>query len=153
MNVFKIIVVLGGFVALVGCTTTATSPMCFPISVCTNQIISEAAALHQLKMALDAVDQTPVVVMQPQPVIITPNPVVPSPVVVTPVIPTPAPVPPVVGTGVPQFPTSPVITPSLRQKSHVSLESPRTRKFDFSTSTFVFDENLIPIELRSMASQ
>jgi hypothetical protein len=97
--------------ALVGCTATAppTSP-CYPVAACANAIISEATSLHQLELALAALQQAPTVVMQPTPVIVSPNPVSMPPVTVTPVVPTP--VPPVVGSG------GPVVTPSARQRRH-----------------------------------
>lgn len=114
----KIIVALG-LAVLAGCTTSAQTVSCTPISICANQILSEATSLHQLEMALAALQQAPVVVMQPTPVVVTPNPTTTPPVVVTPVLPTPRPsVPPSVGSGVPQFPSSPVVTPSARLKRH-----------------------------------
>jgi hypothetical protein len=105
------LIAIVSLVALMGCTTTtpsSTTP-CYPISVCANAIISEATSLHQLELALAALQQAPTVVMQPTPVIVTPNPVSVPPVTVTPIVPG-APVPPVVGSG------GPVVTPSLRHR-------------------------------------
>jgi hypothetical protein len=81
-------------------------PACYPISVCVNAIISENTSLHQLRLSLDATDQAPVVVMQPTPVIVSPNPGPAPPVIVTPVV------PPVVGSG------GPIVTPSARYRRH-----------------------------------
>jgi hypothetical protein len=106
--------------ALTGCPgITGTSQPCYPVSTCTNALIAEYASLHQLKLSLDAADQAPIVVMQPTPVIVQPNPTVQPPVIVTPVVPgiPGAPIPsPIVGTGVPQFPSGPVLTPSTRKR-------------------------------------
>ena len=95
--------------ALVGCSTAPTTS-CQPIATCTGYILSEATSLHQLELALAALQQAPTVVMQPTPVIVSPNPVSAPPVTVTPVVPTP--VPPVVGSG------GPVVTPSARYRRH-----------------------------------
>jgi hypothetical protein len=98
--------------ALGGCAATAppTSP-CYPVSVCVSAIINEATSLHQLELALAALQQAPTVVMQPMPVIVSPNPGPAPPVTVTPVVPG-TPVPPVVGSG------GPVVTPNARHRRH-----------------------------------
>jgi hypothetical protein len=115
---FKTIIVIGGFIALMGCSAlTGPATPCSPITVCTNLILGDYTALRQFKLSLDAADQVPVVAMQPTPVIITPNPGPAPPVIVTPVVPTTgAPpivvAPPVVGSG------GPVVTPSARYRRH-----------------------------------
>lgn len=96
---------------LVGCAPAApTTSLCQPIAACSNYILSEATSLHQLELALAALQQAPTVVMQPVPVVVTPNPGPAPPVVVTPVVPGGTPVPPVVGSG------GPVVTPSFRHR-------------------------------------
>jgi hypothetical protein len=114
----KTIIPLLGIVALTGCAATAPTTSGTPISAYATLILNEATSLHQLELALAALQQAPTVVMQPTPVIVTPNPGPAPPVLVTPIVPGTPPAPPVVGGGVPQFPAGPVLTPSARQKRH-----------------------------------
>jgi hypothetical protein len=95
---------------LVGCAAAPTMSST-PISTYTTLILNEATSLHQLELALAALQQAPTVVMRPTPVIVTPNPGPAPPVTVTPVVPG-APVPPVVGGG------GPIVTPSVRYRRH-----------------------------------
>jgi hypothetical protein len=92
---------------LTGCPTPPAAVS--PIAAYGQAVLNELAEAHQFELRAAAIPQAPVMAMQQQPVLITPNPVAP-PVTVTPVVPTP--VPPVVGSG------GPVVTPSARYRRH-----------------------------------
>jgi len=78
------------------------TPAPSPFSAAADKFLADYTTYHRLEMGKQAIDQSPVILPMPAPVVVTPNAPGAPPVVVTPV---PAPTLP-----------GPVVTPSLRQQ-------------------------------------
>ncbi len=122
----KTIVAICALALLAGCGAIpglgGTAPT--PLSAQVDAILANYTLLRKLELGMLAIDQAPVVINMPSPVVVKPNPPGAPPVVITPV---PSPTLP-----------GPVVTPSLRQqKRHGAM-------FDQISATAMLNAEQMP---------
>jgi hypothetical protein len=127
-------------VALAGCAGGIGASGSGPtVAACVPVVSQDAMNLHQLEAALAAISAAPMTVLPP-PVMTQPPPVVVSPSPSGPVI---TPAPPSTAE-----PGGPVVTPNARRRHPITAPHAQALPgFDFSESTFRFDDQGRPVPL------